>query len=169
MIARPELSWDDFGKLRLSQCVSGSAIRALRDWEFMEHLWVGEAAGFTEWLRRKDDPKVLRSMALDLDALGDSVVDAVLKRLGLPLPAGMTRKRVERLLGKPTRVHVFPKALDRETLIYDTPASPGGYRLSCTVKKTGGLIYLVIMRGDWEGPKSRGSRSVTRKKRRTPT
>jgi hypothetical protein len=169
VVARPELSWDDFAKLRLLEFVPGSSIRTLRDWEFMEHVWVGEAAGFTEWLRRRDDPKVLRSMALDLDALEERVVDAILNRVSVPLHAGMTRKRLERLLGEPTRVQAFPKAPDRETLIYDGPASPGGYRLSCTVKKRGGLTYLVIMCGDWEGSRSRISRSMAGKRRRTPT
>jgi hypothetical protein len=109
--ARPEISWGDFATLRLSQFIPAAEINALRDWEFMDLRWIGEAVGFTEWLRRKDDPNVLRSIALDLDALDASVVDAVLERLNLPLHAGMTRKRLVRLLGEPTNVLVFPKAV----------------------------------------------------------
>ncbi len=163
--ARPEISWGEFAKLRLSQFIPAAEIRALRDWEFMNLRWVGEAVGFTEWLRRKDDPKVLRSIALDLDALDASVVDTVLECLKLPLRAGMTRKRLVRLLGEPTNVLVLPKAGDRETLIYDAARSAGSYRLSCTAKKVGGLAYLVVMRGDWAAPEP--SRSTPSKKRRT--
>jgi hypothetical protein len=147
--ARPELSWDDFARLRLAEFVPRSAIRVLRNFEFREHVWVGEAAGFTEWLRRKDDPAVLRSMALDLDALGERVVEAILHRVGLPLHAGMTRTRLGHILGGPTSVHRFPRAPDRETLTYEA-TSPDSYALSCTVKKAGGLVYLVILRGDWD-------------------
>ena len=153
--ARPEISWGDFARLRLLQFVPAAEIHALRDWEFMDLRWVGEAMGFTEWLRRKDDPRVLRSIALELDALDARVVDAVLERLKLPLHAGMTRKSLVRLLGEPTNVLVFPKAGDRATLIYDASRSAGSYRLACTAKKVGGLAYLVVMRGDWAPPEPR--------------
>jgi hypothetical protein len=149
--AVPSISWDEFATLRLSQFVPAKLVRGLEDWEYVERLWVGEATGFTEWLRLADDPEVLRSMALDLAGLERGTVDAVLKRLGLVLHPAMTRDEVTSTLGEPASVQVFPGAKDRETLTYPAPPS-AGYGLSCTVQRTAGLTYLVIMRGDVTGP-----------------
>lgn len=146
----PSISWEELATLRLSDFVPAKLIRELQDWEFMDRLWVGEATGFTEWLRLADDPEVLRSMALDLVGLESGTVDAILKRLGLPLHPAMTRDQLKSTLGEPASVKVFPGAKERETLTYPAPPS-GGYRLSCTVQKTAGLTYLVVMRGDVTG------------------
>jgi hypothetical protein len=147
MSAIPSISWDAFGRLRLSQFVAAKRIRPLEDWDFMERIWVGEAAGFSEWLRLADDPEVLRSLALDLANLEGDAVAAVLERLGLPLRHAMTRDEVVRILGEPTKVESFPRAKDRETLIY-APTPSGRYHLSCTVQQAAGLTYLVVMRDD---------------------
>ena len=97
-------------------------------------------------------------MTLDVSALDGPVVDAVLARVGLPLrPERVTRSALERALGAPASVGVFPRATDRETLVYP-PLAPGGYRLSFTVQKRVGLAYLGIMRGDWERRRRSGSK-----------
>jgi len=46
--AATSLTPGDFAKLRLSQFIPAAEIHALRDWEFMDLRWVGEAVGFTE-------------------------------------------------------------------------------------------------------------------------
>src|SRR6516165_5206795 len=95
------IPYERFGKLRLSQFFPDrkvvndpkdrgkgkrfvqNDITELEDWEFMDRVWVGEAIGFTEWLRLQDDPKVLRSISLHLAELPKSVAEAVFQTIGL--------------------------------------------------------------------------------------
>jgi hypothetical protein len=60
------ISHDRFGALRLAHFLPDAQIAELRDWEFMEHLWSGEAIGFSEWLRLENEPDVLRSLAYEV-------------------------------------------------------------------------------------------------------
>lgn len=61
-----DVSHAEFGWLRLADYVSTQEIVQLVDWEYLDHDWVGEAIGFTEWLRLESEPEVLRSIALAL-------------------------------------------------------------------------------------------------------
>src|SRR3954447_21497271 len=46
-----------FGQLRLKQFLPDADIAELEDWEYEERVWVGEAVGFSEWLRPVEDPE----------------------------------------------------------------------------------------------------------------
>ena len=139
------LSHEEFHKLRLCQFVDPAEVTGLSDWEFMGRDWVGEALGFTEWLRPKSAPEQLGSVALDLDALPADVAEACLSRLGLPLRRHMTLPDLVALYGEPVRVARFVD--DRATYEFRI-GDPDLYRLSCTVLADGGLHYLVLAVAD---------------------
>lgn len=146
---KPTLSWEDFGRSRLSEFVRATDVDTLAGWEFLDRHWLGEAVGFTEWLRLEADPDVLRAVSLDLPALGDEVAERILSRLGSTLRPGMTRPEVESMLGPPTEAQVFPAAKDRVTLTYPAQGDED-YHLECTIHEARGLVYLVVLRGDWD-------------------
>lgn len=135
------LTHKEFGRLRLSEFVPKRQIRTLTDWEFLERLWVGEATGFSEWLRPHERPTVLESLALDMAELPGEVVDRVLTRIGLPLRRGLTKRELVALLGDPYETHVF--ADDRKTFDFRY-AESDPYLVSCTVLNNDGLTYLVV-------------------------
>jgi hypothetical protein len=136
------ISYEDFGKLRLSQFVEPKKISPLANWEFMECLWLGEAVAFSEWLRLKDQPSVLRSLALDFTGLPESTVTRVLEQLCLPLRRGMTKSELVALLGEPQETLGFTP--DRKTFKFIS-GGPESYWLFCTVLDQGGLTYLLVM------------------------
>lgn len=135
------LTYQEFEKLRLSQFVDPSEITELENWEFLDREWVGEAIGFTEWLRPRSSPHRLGSIALDLEALPDEIVEACLSRIGLPLRRHMTLAQLVSLFGQPLRTFDFVE--DRATHEFRVGA-PDAYDLSCTVLADGGLNYLVV-------------------------
>lgn len=49
----------DFGRLRLKEFLPVAELHQLADWHFMEDVWLGEALGFTEFLRLEREPEVL--------------------------------------------------------------------------------------------------------------
>lgn len=136
------LSYEEFGRLRLVQFVEPESVVQLRNWEFMDRIWVGEAVGFTEWLRLEDDPDVVRSVSIHLVELDSAAVEAIFARLGLPLWRGMSLSEIEILLGQP--VHNERYVADRQSFLFrhghDWP-----YDVNCTVHNEEGLIYVVIM------------------------
>jgi hypothetical protein len=135
------LTHREFEKLRLSQFVDASEITELSEWEYLDREWIGEAIGFTEWLRPQSSPHQLGSIALDLEVLPTEVSEACLSRIGLPLRPHMTVAQLVSLLGEPLRTLSFVE--DRATYqfrIRDLDA----YDLSCTVLGDGGLSYLVV-------------------------
>ena len=137
------IAYSDFSRLRLTDFVrDADEVADLSDWEFMEHLWVGEAFGLTEWLRLAEEPDVLRSLSLDLPTLPDSTAGKVLDALDLPLHYGMTLSELVRHLGEPTDVLRFGR--DRTTYEFRV-GDCDVYDLSCTVHHRDGLIYLVVM------------------------
>jgi hypothetical protein len=101
------LTHNEFQKLRLSQFVDAREITELVDWEFLGHEWVGEAIGFTEWLRPRSSPDLLGSIALDLGELPTQVAEACLSCIGLPLRRHMTRSQLVDLFGEPLRTFRF--------------------------------------------------------------
>src|SRR5262245_40033842 len=136
------ISHTRFGKLRLAQFRSHDDISELAGWEFRDALWVGEAVGFSEWLRLESDPEVLRSLAIDFAEFPAEAAVAVLRAIDLPVRAGMSARNLRALFGEPAAVHRF--VADRATYEF-VVAGPPRYNVSCTVLKRGGLTYLVVM------------------------
>lgn len=135
------ISHHDFGELRLSQFVPKSEIVELTNWQFMERTWVGEAIGFSEWLRPQSSPNLLRSLALDLAVFPESTSKAVFSRLGLPLRRGMSIEQITASLGEPVAMRKF--VADRTSHDFYLERSEA-YNISCTVLSSAGLIYVVI-------------------------
>jgi hypothetical protein len=134
-----------FGRLRLADFLpAGAEVADLADWEYMEDLWVGEAVGFTEFLRLEEEPEVVRSVALHLAELPPATSAAVLGALRLPLAPGMRLEEVTARLGPPAAVHSFATAPDRTTYEFRCgDAEP--YDVSCTVHEAAGLIYVTVL------------------------
>jgi len=142
------LTHEEFHRLRLSQFVERTRITQLSGWEFLGREWIGEAVGFTEWLRPLSSPERLGSIALDLEELPPEVVEACLSRIGLPLHRHMTLPQLVALFGEPLRVLAFVE--DRATYEFRV-ADPDPYDVSCTVLADGGLGYLVITATEGSG------------------
>ena len=134
------ITHQDFRRLRLRDFAED--VVDLDNWQFMGRQWIGEAVGFTEWLRPHDDPERLGSLALDLVDLPSEVALSVLKHLGLPLRPGMTYPEVVAELGSPIKSQQFQP--DRRSYYFEL-GSDDRYSLSCTVHEQDGLIYLVVM------------------------
>ena len=135
------LTHSEFEKLRFAQFIDASQIAELEDWEFLDREWVGEAIGFTEWLRPQSSPNQLGSIALDLEALPTEVTEACLSCIGLRLRRHMTFGELVSLFGEPLRTLSFVE--DRATHEFRVGA-PDAYDLSCTVMADGGLSYVVV-------------------------
>lgn len=131
----------EFGALRLSNFLSADQIAPLDEWEFMERTWVGEAAGFSQWLRLAEEPDELRSLALDFTSFPPAASDLVLERLGTALRPGMNLEQLRDVLGEPASEIRF--VAGRVTWEYAV-TEPAAYTLSCTVRDDVGLSYLVV-------------------------
>lgn len=136
------IPYADYGRLRLASFLPDADLAQLERWEFQNHVWAGEALGFSEWLRLEDDPDVLRSLAIDFSEFPAYAAEAVLQTIQLPVRAGMPLQDLDRLLGPRVAEHCF--VADRVSCDYFTP-EPHRYRVSCTVLNDGGLSYLVVM------------------------
>jgi hypothetical protein len=132
-----------FGALTLAQFLPDAEIAELENWEFMDRLWLGEAIGFSEWLRLENDPGVLRSLAIDFTGFPERAAAEVLRTTELPVRRGMKRDEICEVLGEPTNEVRLPKVKDRVT--YQFVVGPPRYDVSCTVRNDGGLSYLVVM------------------------
>jgi hypothetical protein len=135
------LSHSEFQKLRLSQFIDASEITELVDWEFLGRQWVGEAIGFTEWLRPQSSPDLLGSIALELEELPARVAEACLHRIGLPVRRHMTLSQLVDLFGEPLRSLSFVEDRVTHEFRVDTPDQ---YVLSCTLVAGVGLNHVVI-------------------------
>ena len=136
------IGYERFGHLRLRQFLPAKAITRLEDWEFLGRTWLGEAAGFSEWLRLADDPDVLRSLALDFNTFPARAATRVLGAVGLDLRKGMRVADLENELGRPRKTLRFVP--DRRTYEFLT-AGRERFVISCTVLEKDGLTYLGIM------------------------
>jgi hypothetical protein len=136
------IPYSQFAALRLRSFLPDAEVSDLAGWEFEDRVWVGEAVGFSEWLRLQEEPDVLRSMALDLAGLPEEAYRWVFQAIDLPVQAVMTADDLRGLLGEPTDVQSF--AANRTTYEFRSPG-PHPYKVSCTVRHDGGLIYLVVM------------------------
>jgi hypothetical protein len=108
----------------------------------MGDLWLGEAIGFSEWLRLERDPNTLRSLAFDLVGFPNESRQCVLDKVDLPLMRGMSLQDIVEVPGNPIEVDEYIS--DRKTYTYGFQ-NEVTYKLSCTILNEGGLIYLVIM------------------------
>jgi hypothetical protein len=129
--------------LRLKDFLPQTAeIEAVDGWEFMDQVWMGEVYGFTEWLRLRDDPQVLRSVSLDLAYLDQEVADRILETLQLPLEYGMELAEVNDVLGPPAgQLPLVPERITYEYLAGDREK----YYISATIDHQDGLVYLVVI------------------------
>lgn len=135
------LSHAEFRTLRLRALAPHLEVVDLKDWEFMDRMWIGEAVGFSEWLRPTTDPHSLGSLALGTE-LPPELWDAVLARLGLLVRRGMTRAAIEAVLGPPLREERFVD--DRVSLEYVLGVAEK-FDVSSTIHNEEGLLYLVVM------------------------
>ena len=136
------ISYASFGRLRLSQFRPDTVIAELDNYEFMDHKWVGEAIGFSEWLRPENKPDTLQSLAIDFAEFPRLAAKDVLEAIDLNVAAGMGFQEVKKLLGVPIKEYRF--ANDR--ISYDfRVAGPPAYDVSFTFLTIGGLTYLVVM------------------------
>jgi hypothetical protein len=136
------IDYADFRRLRLAEFLAPTEVVPLHDWEFEERLWVGEAHGFSEWLRSASTPDELGSIALDFSTFPRGAAREVLSRLVLPIDPGMTIEELESILGPSRSSQRFTP--DRVTYVFvTTGAEP--FRISCTVLNEGGLTYLGVM------------------------
>jgi hypothetical protein len=133
-----------FGALRLVQFLPDAEIAERENWEFMDHLWLGEAVGFSEWLRLENAPDVLRSLAIDFTDFPGEAAAEVLRMIDLPIRRGMKLNELREILGEPVKELRFVTAKDRVTYQF-VLAGPPTYDVSCTVLNDGGLTYLVVM------------------------
>lgn len=136
-------SYLQFGKLRLVQFLPDAEIATLSKWQLMGETWVGEAVGFSEWLRLEREPEVLRSLSIDFDEFPPAAAEVVLRNIGLALGRRMRIEHIERTLGKP--IHEERFVSDRISFDFLVEGPPT-YEVSCTVLNDGGLTYLVVMR-----------------------
>ena len=143
-----KISYADFGRLRLSSFFPvGTEIAPLEDWEFMDCSWVGEAIGFTEFLRLWNDPKVTRSISIDFTEIPASAAEAILIELALPLRSGMNSTEVSANLdAEVCSTSVFDPRRFTHDFVW---GSDDPFEISCTFEDTVGLVYLVIMRPDY--------------------
>ena len=134
------ISHREFERLRLSEFVDD--VLELSNWRFMDRIWVGEATGFTEWLRLEDNPGCLGSVSLDLLDLSDDTSQSILTRLGLSLRCRMRLSEIRSVLGPPVRSQSF--VADRASYDFEIGESNRRYSISCTIHKEYGLNYLVL-------------------------
>ncbi len=129
----------EFGKLRLSQFIDRDQIDELDQWEYMGRLNIGEAHGFSEWIRTIERPDFLWCLSLDLPTF--PCPDKVLERLDVPLSAGANEDSVRLALGDPLEDTTLRP--DRRSYRFGFPASEP-YCIDCTFDLSGELKYLIV-------------------------
>lgn len=135
------ISQEKFEALRLFNFVQNYTTR--KNWEYMGALWIGEAVGFTEWLRPVSEPKKTQSISIDLEGLNEETVWKVFEFLGLELEKGMTEEEIKTDFG-----HHFEQEnlqIDRRTLNYIIGSGNNEYYLSLTITNETGLVYVNLM------------------------
>lgn len=136
------ISYARFGTLRLAQFLPDAEIEELSDWEYMDEYWIGEAVGFSEWLRLESEPETLRSLALDFADFPPDAAVAVLQTIDLPVRPGMQIPELQAALGEPVKELRF--SANQTTYEFIVAGPP--YEVSCTIRNDSGLSYLTVMR-----------------------
>jgi hypothetical protein len=136
------ITYREFEKLRLESFVTNpKEIRRLKNFEFMDKLWTGQAIGFTEWLQTGRLVKSTESISVDFDGLSKEEVNNILSTLDIDIKRGMEQRQVLELFGKPNKILTFVE--DRKTFEY-LIGKEEKYYLSLTVHNSEGLIYFVL-------------------------
>jgi hypothetical protein len=139
------ISHDQFGRLRLADFApDGTKVIELEDWEYLNRLWIGEAIGFTEWLRDVERPDVLGALSLALSTLPDETSQRVLAVLHLPLSRGMSYRQVVEVMGEPTRSHQY---VSNQTTFDFQCGNEWQYEVGCTIRDKEGLIHITVVAG----------------------
>ena len=132
-----------FGKIRFVDFFPHEEeMEKLVAFDFMDDHWIGEAIGFTQFLRLRNDPEVTRSISLSLEDIPESTTHDILLKLKIPLKRSVNIQYIMSILGQPKNELQFQKdRKDYEFILGDEYP----YYISCTVHQNRGLIYLVIM------------------------
>jgi len=140
------ISFDDFWRLRLTDFLIGEMkATQVHNWEYLDHHWVGETIGFTEWLRLESDPDNLRFLSLDLAELPTKVANSVFAKIGIPSLKGMSEKYLTDVLGKPAG-HLSLNG--NKKTHYFLIGEGNQYEVGCTIDKKDGLVYFTILTHD---------------------
>lgn len=132
-----------FGRLRLADFAPRPKdVVALEGWEFLERSWVGEAVGFTEWLRPVEEPDVLGALSLHLADLPVEVSRNVFDVLRLPLARGIGYDEVVSELGKPANSHEF---MSGQASYEFRCGARWPYLVDCTIRDRGGVSYVTVV------------------------
>jgi hypothetical protein len=134
------ISHEEFGRLRLVD-FSREATE-IEDWEYLDRLWIGEAIGFSEWLRPVEKPDVLGALSLDLSDLPDEMSQKIFAVLRLPLSRGMNYSQVVSVLGEPTHSQQFTSG---QTTYEFQCGNQWPYEIDCTVQNEDGLSYVTVV------------------------
>ena len=139
------ISHELFGCLRLADFApAGTKVVQLEGWEYLDRLWIGEAIGFTEWLRDVERPDVLGALSLALLTLPDEMCQSVLAVLQLPLMRGMKYDQVVGARGEPVRSRQY---VNGQITVDFQCGSKWQYSIGCTVRDEGGLSYITVVAG----------------------
>lgn len=138
----PRITHAEFAALRLRDFAPRGDIVELKNWRFRGREWIGEAIGFSEWLRPVEDPERLGSLSLHFEELPLEISNPVLDRLGLPLAAGLGLTELRRILGTPSHEERLVK--DRVSSTWDL-GGPEAWTIDCTVHEELGLIHVVLL------------------------
>jgi hypothetical protein len=142
------LPHNELGRLRMGHFLGSPRDIGVDSWAYLDELWVGESLGFTEFLRPRAQPHVVRCVGIALTELPTHVGRQILAALKLPLHTGMTLSQLVHALGEPASAHSFID--DRITLEFAV-GERWPYLVECTALDDGGLIYVVLRargRGD---------------------
>ena len=132
-----------FGKLRLENFISqNSPVESLADWEFMDDYWIGEAFGFSEWLRLEVQPGETQSISINLEDFDLDELNKIFNTLKVPLKPGMTYEEIKKILGTPLNTQSF--VANRRSYEFIV-GNKDEYYVSCTVVDKVGFTYFVMM------------------------
>lgn len=129
---------EQFKTMRMVNFADPTTIVPLDHWEFRGETWLGEAFGFSEWLRPRSRPDELHALSLDLTDCPFAV--RALRALGLPLRLGATFQEIRSELGQPDDVEQFVPG--RHTLSFCRVHAP--FEVSCTIDDSVGLVYVSV-------------------------
>jgi hypothetical protein len=136
------IAYTQFYTLRLNQFLPVTEIEQIENWEFEDRVWVGEAVGFSEWLRLEEEPEALRSLSLNFSDFPPETATHILDVLDLAIRPGMTLKELRDIFGEPRKTYSF--AADQATHDFMWKAAEP-YSVACTILNEGGLTHIVIM------------------------
>lgn len=134
------ISHEEFGRLRLVDFAP--EVAEIEDWEYLDRLWIGEAVGFSEWLRPIENPDVLGALSLHLADLPDEVSQKIFTVLHLPLSSGMNFSQVVSLFGEPKNSHRFTSG---QRSYEFRCGSRWPYQIDCTIQDEDGLSYITVV------------------------